>query len=316
MYTLVLAAMLTTGEVTPDFGRGCWGCSGCYGGCHGCYGNAFSCHGCCGGCFGCYGCCGGCYGCGGCFGCCGGCYGCYGGCHGCFGGCYGCYGCGGCFGCYGCGGCHGCSGGVVIIQQQPAAPKQADKKEKKEKKEKEKKEKGSLNPNQATVVVEVPAEAGLFVEGQSVPMPSSTQSFNTPALEPGKTYYYTMKAVGDRSGQLVYETKRVEVRAGETVRVAFKDLKPEAGADVARVSVRLPADARLLVDGVACLLTSSKREFDTPKLEPGRRYAYTLKAEVVRDGQTLTEEKQVILQAGRKVMVEFTKLRAEAAASR
>jgi uncharacterized protein (TIGR03000 family) len=193
----------------------------------------------------------------------------------------------------------------VIIKE---APKKDDKKDDKKK--------TSVDPNRASVVVEVPAEAGLFVDGQSVPMPSRTQTFDTPALAPGQTYYYTMRAVGDREGQLISQTKRVEVRAGETVRVSFADLQPESGAAVARVSVRLPADARLFVDGVACPLTSSKREFDTPTLEPGRKYSYTLEAQLVRDGQTLTEKKQVILQAGRKVTVNFEKLRTEAAASR
>jgi len=193
----------------------------------------------------------------------------------------------------------------VSTQPAPAAPK-TDKDKKKT----------SVDPNQATVVVEVPAEAGLYVDGQSVPMASRTQKFDTPALAPGQTYYYTMRAVGDREGQLVSETKRVEVRAGETVRVAFGDLQPERGAASARVSVRLPAEARLVVDGVPCPLTSSKREFDTPKLEPGRKYSYTLEAQLVRDGQTLSEKKQVILQAGRKVTVNFEKLRGEASASR
>lgn len=303
MYSVVLAAMLTAGEVTPDFGRGC---HGCYGGCHGCYG--------CGGCFGCYGC-GGCFGCYGCSGCYGGCYGCWGcgGCYGC-GGCFGCYGCGGCygscFGCYGCGGgCYGCHGGVVIIKQAPAPPKKEEKKDKKDKKT-------SVDEDRATVIVEVPADTGLFVQGQSVPMTSTTRTFTTPELEPGRTYYYNMKAVGDRNGLLVSQTKQVAIKAGETVRVEFRDLQAESGAAVARVSVRLPEDARLFVDGVACPLKSSKREFDTPKLEPGQKYSYTLKAEVVRDGQTLSEEKQVILQAGRKVEVDFNKLRSEAAASR
>src|SRR5262245_2417760 len=66
MYSVVLAAVLTTGANTPEWGHGCFGCHGCHG-CFGCYGgNAFSCYGC-GGCFGCYGC----------YGCYGGCYGCY-----------------------------------------------------------------------------------------------------------------------------------------------------------------------------------------------------------------------------------------------
>src|SRR5205807_1899689 len=101
---------------------------------------------------------------------------------------------------------------------------------------------------------------------------------------PGRTYHYTMKAVADRDGQTVSQSKRVAVRAGATIRVDLRDLKAESAQDIARVSVRVPEDAKLYVDGVACPLTSSKREFDTPKLEVGRKYAYTLKAEVNRDG--------------------------------
>src|SRR5262249_54023821 len=107
MYSVVLAAMLTTGGTAPAW-HGCHGCHGC---CGGRYGNPFSCHGwhgCFGGRSGCYGCCGGCYGCwgGGCSGCWGGgysCAGCYGaGCNGACFGCTGCYGYGSsCFGCYG-----------------------------------------------------------------------------------------------------------------------------------------------------------------------------------------------------------------------
>ena len=44
MYSVMLAAMLTTTSATPE-----WGCHGCYS-CHGCSGYSF-CHGC----YGCYG---------------------------------------------------------------------------------------------------------------------------------------------------------------------------------------------------------------------------------------------------------------------
>jgi uncharacterized protein (TIGR03000 family) len=82
---------------------------------------------------------------------------------------------------------------------------------------------------------------------------------------------------------------------------------------VARVTVLLPAEAKLFVDDVACPLTSSRRSFDTPRLEPGRTYAYTLRAELMRDGQAIRETKRVIVEAGRSVTVEFKDLTVQSA---
>jgi uncharacterized protein (TIGR03000 family) len=73
----------------------------------------------------------------------------------------------------------------------------------------------------------------------------------------------------------------------------------------ARVTVRLPADARLYVNGVACPLTSDTRSFVTPRLRPGQRYAYTLRAEVRREGRTVAETRRVNVAAGRRVRVNF-----------
>src|SRR5439155_7243130 len=104
MYSVLLTAMMSTSPPVPEFGRlfdrgcfGCQGCTGCSGCCGGCSGQCYGCSGCCGGCSGCSGCCGGGFLGLGLFsgshysGCCGGCYGCSGCCGGCFGGCYGGY---------------------------------------------------------------------------------------------------------------------------------------------------------------------------------------------------------------------------------
>lgn len=306
MYTVLLAVALTAGPAeTPNWGcRGCWGCHGCCGcsGCHGCWG----CHGC-HGCWGCHGC----YGCGGCLGCsswaCSGCscYGC--GCYSC--GCYGCgcYGCAGCS-CYGCGGCYG---GVVVatpvrvVPATPAPPADLPKS-------------GSLG-TPATVVVSLPAEATLFVDGDRVPMTTATRTFQTPPLSPGQEYYYTMKAEAVRNGEKVEKSTRVIVRAGETARADFGDLSEVAKTTrdaAARITVKLPADAKLFVDDVACTLTSDTRTFETPKLDAGKKYGYTLRAEAVRDGQTVTATRKVVMTAGEALTVQFEDLGSVRTASR
>jgi uncharacterized protein (TIGR03000 family) len=71
------------------------------------------------------------------------------------------------------------------------------------------------------------------------------------------------------------------------------------------VTVRLPADAKLFVDGVACPLTSDTRSFATPALQPGQRYFYTMRVELVRDGVTQSDSQRVVLEAGQASNVTF-----------
>ena len=195
MYSVVLAAMLTTGSTAPAWGGSGWynygGCYGCRGSCHGCYGSS------------CYGCCGGCYGCYGCYGCCGGCYGC----------------CGGCYGCW----------GMVVVQpvvyapaHLPAAPK------KPEPIPAPKKATGAPAP--AQVIVQLPEQAELYVDGQRSRLTAATRTVVTPELEPGENYYYTLRAEVVRDGTAIKKDQRVLLRAGEVSRVYFRDLAPVAAA--------------------------------------------------------------------------------------
>jgi uncharacterized protein (TIGR03000 family) len=84
-----------------------------------------------------------------------------------------------------------------------------------------------------------------------------------------------------------------------------KDDEVSIRSDRAMVVVHLPRDAKLYVDSVFCPLTSDKRSFQTPRLEPGRRYYYTLKVEVVRKGKPVKESRKVYVTAGKKVSVDF-----------
>jgi uncharacterized protein (TIGR03000 family) len=89
-----------------------------------------------------------------------------------------------------------------------------------------------------------------------------------------------------------------------------------AAARPAVVTVSLPADAALYIDNVQCPLTSASRTFQTPALDPGREYYYTVRAEIVRDGQRRTQSQRVTVGAGRQVSVEFNSFAALQTASR
>src|SRR5262245_7116538 len=214
MYSVVLATMLTAGGTAPDW----HGCGGCRCWCSGCFGNAFSGCRCCGGCWGCSGC-------RGCFGCSGGCW----GCSGCLGGGYGgvggyggygsaCFGCSGCAGCacYGCGaGCWGYAGGGAVVQPAPGpgAPAPSPRPQPIDKKRTE--------AAPARITVHVPADAKVTVDGVECPLTSGARTFDTPKLQPGQQFYYTVQAEVVRDGKTRTETKRVIFEAGRKIDVEF-----------------------------------------------------------------------------------------------
>jgi uncharacterized protein (TIGR03000 family) len=217
MYSVVLMAALTTGGTTPDWGWRNNGCNGgCYGGCQG-IGWRRS-HGCSGGCYGCYG---GCYG--SCYG------GCYGGAVMSYSACYGCYG-GTMWSCHG--GCYGSYSPYHVMPRVPAETVPLpDEKKKKENGEKKKEE--SVG-SRATLVVEVPADAKLFIDDQPMKASAAKRTFQTPPLQPGQLYYYMVRVEVTRDGQSKSETQRVIIRPGEQARAAFPNLEIPTTATAAR----------------------------------------------------------------------------------
>lgn len=82
-----------------------------------------------------------------------------------------------------------------------------------------------------------------------------------------------------------------------------KDKKTAAPATIV---VSLPAGARLTVDGAPTNSTSENRTLVTPNLEFGSTYVYTMRAEIVRDGQTVSEVKTVNVRGGETSVVQFS----------
>jgi uncharacterized protein (TIGR03000 family) len=122
--------------------------------------------------------------------------------------------CYGCHGCYGCGGGYGCNGispvgvGGSTPEMIPPPRIEGTRPE-------------SSRKTEAKVIVQLPTDAKLFVDGNPVKVNGEQQTFRTPALERGQAYYYEVRAEVVREGKTVTESKRVIVRAGEDARVSF-----------------------------------------------------------------------------------------------
>lgn len=73
----------------------------------------------------------------------------------------------------------------------------------------------------ATFVVSLPAGAALFINDSPSQSTSAERSFITPALEPDRDYFYTLRAEWARDGDTLTATRRVTVRAGHETQVTL-----------------------------------------------------------------------------------------------
>ena len=158
-----------------------------------------------------------------------GCHGCDGAyaCAGCYGGGYGCNGGGyGYSGCYGAYSPYACRGTWGPVDRMGPAPNGKREPLPPPKKEKEKKETSMDGP--AKLIVELPADAKLYIDDKLMKTASAQRTFNTPKLEAGESYYYVLRAELQVGGKTITENQRVIVRTGETARASFKELEAVA----------------------------------------------------------------------------------------
>lgn len=232
MYTVILMAALNGGVATPDFGRrGCRGCNGggYYSSCHSGYGyNGYGCGGGGGG----YGCSGSGYQ-GGHHG---GCSGSYGHGYDCTGGGYGAYQGAG-YGPYQGGGYGSYQGGPGMrgpSEQIPGPTPKGGKGPTDGKDQGKGMSDEVSNKVRSLLIVELPQDANLFINDTPTNVQSTRRVFQTPPLEQGYRYTYTLRAEVVRDGQTVSQEQTVSFRPGEEARANFSGLTPQA----ASVSIR------------------------------------------------------------------------------
>jgi uncharacterized protein (TIGR03000 family) len=177
-------------------------------------------------------------------------------------------------------------------------------------------------PQPGKVLLDMPADALVFINNKQIDVASV---FLTPPLDPSQEYVVNVEAALVRDGKSINRVKRLSLHAGAVVRLAYNNMESgdgrwtrsgEVTASPAHITVRLPADARLSVQGVDCPLTSDTRAFDTPELAPGQKYYYLLKAEVVRDGRAIAQTRRVDFRSGERVTVSFADLGATRVSAR
>ncbi|MBL8868049.1 MAG: TIGR03000 domain-containing protein [Planctomycetia bacterium] len=193
----------------------------------------------------------------------------------------------------------------------------------------------------ATVSIRLPADARLSVDGVPLELTGADRVFTTPELPIARDYTYNFKIEYDRNGRTLSESQKVSVTAGKTSTVVFEDLTASIGkpapaavtakpsepikptrteepvnpfrtnglasaATPARISIKLPADTVLFIDGKKNEKIGNTREFTTPPIPFGKEFSYDLKLVKTRNGQPEELTQKVVFQAGETVTVDFT----------
>jgi uncharacterized protein (TIGR03000 family) len=78
-------------------------------------------------------------------------------------------------------------------------------------------------PATATLVVSLPADAVLTIDGARTTSTSAQRVFRTPALQSGRDFHYDLEAKVVRDGQAKVIKQRVTVRAGVETRVRLAE---------------------------------------------------------------------------------------------
>lgn len=236
----------------------------------------------------------GCYGCGGCYGC-SGCYGC--------GGCYGCCGCNGAmwtyahYGCAGPGyGYHGgCYGGYGNWYGDPMQ-----------------------GPGFGCT--------GCYgchggYSGYGIPVPGMFPTIqDSQPREPGNPDIRRDDKVGKQPEEIGKPPeKKFDLPPEKKIEQPKDQSRQEnnngAGSPLVRVQVRIdvPEGGKLFVDGNRINTGAGSRTFHTPPLAMGKKYYYDVRIEIERDGQTLSENRRVIVQSPHEIIVAFPNLYRRAA---
>ena len=162
----------------------------------------------------------------------------------------------------------------------------------------------SLHRADGLLAVDVPADAKLFVNGQPTRSTGAKREFVSRGLERGASYTYEVRAEVIRDGQTVTETKKIDLRSGETARLAFaleKSQKLET-----RLTVHVPADAKVYLAGNETSAKGETRIFRTTGLRNGKAWEdYTIKVELDRGGRKVVQEKRISLKAGEAKELDF-----------
>jgi uncharacterized protein (TIGR03000 family) len=178
--------------------------------------------------------------------------------------------------------------------------------------------KPAVDPDAAMLTVKVPFEAVVTVNDHKTESDGTVRQFMSRGLKEGYVYTYVVKVVYDVDGEAKTDSKSVKLRPGDIEQVEFEApeakateshqaRKVPADADVITVvQLHVPADAKVSLAGNETHGSGPLRTFRTKQLKPGQKWTdYTVRVTASIDGQSVSKERTVDVEAGSVIELDF-----------
>jgi uncharacterized protein (TIGR03000 family) len=154
------------------------------------------------------------------------------------------------------------------------------------------------------LTVNVPVDAKIYVNNKLTTTPGSFRRYKTPSIKSGEALTYEVKAVYEKDGAELIQTKVVDLFAGGSKHVDFEfDVTPPP---VTVLSLKVPENAEVKLAGNKTNATGGLRLFTTTTLKDGDSWkGYRIVVTTVINGQKVVKSKSIDLNAGASVDLAF-----------
>ena len=158
------------------------------------------------------------------------------------------------------------------------------------------------------LVVEVPEDATLLVNGRETNLSGTVRNFVSAGLSDDEQYDYTISMRVTRGGKVEEQTRTVSVSGGQRHVVAFAAPQapatplPATVAVTTSLTLRVPEGAKVWIEGQPTAKEGAVREFLTSALHAGETWeGYEVKVAMVVDGRSIETTKRIDLIGGKAI---------------
>lgn len=150
----------------------------------------------------------------------------------------------------------------------------------------------------------VPAEAKIFVNDKVTQTTGAFRRYRTPSIVPGESLTYQVKAVLERDGKKLVQTKVVDLKSGDAKHLEFEfETTP---SPVTVLSLNVPAGAEVRLAGNDTAASGPVRLFTTTQLKQGETWKdYRIEVAAKINGKRVVKSRTIDLRAGDSVDLEF-----------
>jgi uncharacterized protein (TIGR03000 family) len=160
----------------------------------------------------------------------------------------------------------------------------------------------SVDPREIHLVVNLPEEAKMFVNGNATTSTGASRHFVSRNLNEGESYRFELKAVlADANGNEVQKTKTVVLNSGNGEEISF-DMQSNEEPTETVLTLNVPEDASVVLANNVTKNSGSARVFRTKQLRDGESWD-DYKIQVTVAG--VTKEKVIRLIGGDNLELTF-----------